>query len=520
MKQAIVCFTALLFIFFSDISTSYAQSSNTALFIKAKQLSMDGNYKDAAAVLESMLENEKSMYIYDQLIENLLNASMIDSALNTAKKASKDFPKSAKYLFIISNIYKSYKNDTKTAYEYMQQCLKLEYTTEYALNTAVLAGINGKYSTAEKMLNDLINNEPSNSQYYVFRADVYSLQKKYKKAVKDLEKAIDIDNNITARLMLAEIYLYEKKDKKAVQILEDVAKENENISSIIEQNIGKIYRDTGNFDKAIEVYKRLADKLYGSSKAVILIQLGDVLNMAGRYEEAGAIFEELSQLVPDNTSYYLIAGKFYEYTKNYEKAEMLYKNALKIDPSFAQILKRLTVVYLLQDNTKDALTYINMVDEVERDVDYFLLKSECFTIDKKYNEAINILQEGLKSNPTNTHILSMIASLYEETGQKKEALKYIEKAIEIEPNNHIYQNFLGFLYAEMDMKLDDALILVEKALAQEPENAAYLDSLGWVYYKKKDYKKAYKYIIKAVELMPDEKELQEHLNAVKKAMNK
>ena len=72
----------------------------------------------------------------------------------------------------------------------------------------------------------------------------------------------------------------------------------------------------------------------------------------------------------------------------------------------------------------------------------------------------------------------------------------------------------------MNIHLDEALVLIEKALSQEPNNAAYLDSLGWVYYKKKDYKKAYKYITKAVEIMPEEKELQEHLDAVKKAMQK
>ena len=57
-----------------------------------------------------------------------------------------------------------------------------------------------------------------------------------------------------------------------------------------------------------------------------------------------------------------------------------------------------------------------------------------------------------------------------------------------------------------------------KALKKEPENGAYLDSLGWVYYKKKDYKKAYKYITEALKYMPEEKELQDHLDAVKKAM--
>ena len=99
-------------------------------------------------------------------------------------------------------------------------------------------------------------------------------------------------------------------------------------------------------------------------------------------------------------------------------------------------------------------------------------------------------------------------------------MELIEKALEIEPNNHLFQNFLGYMYAETGTNLDEALNLIEKALKQEPENGAYLDSLGWVYYKKKDYKKAYKYINEALKYMPDEKELLDHLNAVKKAMGK
>ena len=146
--------------------------------------------------------------------------------------------------------------------------------------------------------------------------------------------------------MLAEIYLMQGKEDKAIILLEEVSRENENLSALIEQNIGKIYTDSGNFDKAIEVYRRLADKLYGKSKTIILMQLGDVLNKAGKYEEAGQVFEELTTLAPNDTINYYIAGKFYEYTKNYEKAEKMYLGALNINPTYAQTLKRLAVVYL------------------------------------------------------------------------------------------------------------------------------------------------------------------------------
>lgn len=503
---------------------AYAQQSNTSLFIKAKQLSLNGNYKEAAELLKNILKNEKSMYIYDFLIENQLNAGLIDEALDTAKKSVHDFPKEAKYLHLTASIYKTYKNNTQAAYEYMENCLNIAGSIadnpDYALNIALLASELKKYKRALEITNELIKKDPENSQYYIVRADIYSAQDKKRQAVKDLEKSIKIDNNSTAKLMLAEIYLMQNNEEKAIKLLEEVSSDNENISAIIEQNIGKIYTESGNFDKAIEVYKRLAGKLYGKSKAIILMQLGDVLNKSGRYEEAGQVFEELTTLAPDETINYYIAGKFYEYTKNYEKAEKMYLGALNINPTYAQTLKRLAVIYLLQDRPKDALKYINMIDELEQDVDYYLLKAECYSLDKDNKTAMMILEDALKSNPTNTQVLVFLASLYEEEGNIDKTLELVKKALEIEPENPVFQNFLGFMYAEMGTNLDEALILIEKALKQEPENGAYLDSLGWVYYKKKDYKKAYKYITEALKYMPEEKELQDHLDAVKKAMGK
>lgn len=524
MKKTFLAFFISLSLLFAYIYPAYSQQSNTMLFVKAKQLSLEGNYKESADILKDILKNEKSMFIYDFLIENQLNARLIDDALESAKQAVHTFPKEAKYLHLTASIYKTYKNNTQAAYEYMENCIKtagsITANPDYALNTAILASELKKYKRALEIIDELIKKDTENSQYYIVRADIYSAQNKKRLAIKDLEKSIKIDNNSTAKLMLAEIYLMQNNEEKAIKLLEEVSNDNAKISAIIEQNIGKIYTESGNFEKAYEVYKRLSERLYGSSKAIILMQLGDVLNKLGRYEEAGEVFEELTTLTPNDTINYYIAGKFYEYTKNYDKAEKMYLGALNINPTYAQTLKRLSVVYLLQNRTQDALKYINMIDELEHDVDYYLLKAECYSIDKDYKTAIQILEEALKSNPTDSQVLVFLASLHEEEGNIDRTMELIKKAIEIEPNNPVFQNFLGYMYAEMGTNLDEALILIEKALKQEPENGAYLDSLGWVYYKKKDYKKAYKYISEALKYMPNEKELQDHLEAVKKAIGK
>ena len=77
-----------------------------------------------------------------------------------------------------------------------------------------------------------------------------------------------------------------------------------------------------------------------------------------------------------------------------------------------------------------------------------------------------------------------------------------------------FLNDLGFIWADHDMKFDEAEKLIRKAIDKDREqrkkiedlpkdedvdNPAYLDSLGWVLFKKKDFKEAKKYLLQAVQ---------------------
>ncbi|HAL85771.1 MAG TPA: hypothetical protein DCM31_02080 [Deferribacteraceae bacterium] len=75
-------------------------------------------------------------------------------------------------------------------------------------------------------------------------------------------------------------------------------------------------------------------------------------------------------------------------------------------------------------------------------------------------------------------------------------------------------NFLGFTYADLSIKLDEAYSLIESALAKDPENPAYLDSMGWVLYRFEKYEEAYGYQIRALRKAPDEKEIRDHMKAI------
>ena len=60
-------------------------------------------------------------------------------------------------------------------------------------------------------------------------------------------------------------------------------------------------------------------------------------------------------------------------------------------------------------------------------------------------------------------------------------------------------NYLGYMWAEKGMKLEQARTLIEKAVQLEPKNAAFLDSMGWVLFKLNQPKEALGYLLKAIE---------------------
>ena len=70
------------------------------------------------------------------------------------------------------------------------------------------------------------------------------------------------------------------------------------------------------------------------------------------------------------------------------------------------------------------------------------------------------------------------------------AIEAMKKALELEPDNASYMNFLGYLYADRNVNLKEAESLLDKALDKDPFNGAYLDSLGWVYYRQGRYELA------------------------------
>jgi len=133
---------------------------------------------------------------------------------------------------------------------------------------------------------------------------------------------------------------------------------------------------------------------------------------------------------------------------------------------------------------------------------------------KRYPEAIEALRRAVAADQTNDRYFFNLGAAYERLGDFNNAVQALRKAIELNPQGANALNYLGYMYADRGIHLDESVALVERALAIEPDNGYYIDSLGWAYFRKGMLDEAIQELKRAVSLVPDDAVIVEHLGDV------
>ncbi|WP_376876852.1 tetratricopeptide repeat protein [Albirhodobacter sp. R86504] len=103
---------------------------------------------------------------------------------------------------------------------------------------------------------------------------------------------------------------------------------------------------------------------------------------------------------------------------------------------------------------------------------------------------------------------------YERSGDWPKAEADFRKALELEPDQPLVLNYLGYFYIDRNENLDEALSMIERAVVERPEDGAIMDSLGWGLFRVGRYTEAVAAMEAAVELMSDDSLVNDHLGDV------
>ncbi|WP_455198843.1 tetratricopeptide repeat protein [Kaarinaea lacus] len=259
------------------------------------------------------------------------------------------------------------------------------------------------------------------------------------------------------------------------------------------------------FERLISLEPRNIEALYAAG--VLSVQMEDFPQAEKRLKQ---VLRQGQRSLEAN--YYL--GRVYEKKKDPEQALThflavrhgeFYLNAQARAASIIADMGRL-------DRAREHLHTVRVANDQEQ-VRLYLVEGELLRKAGKHQEAMDFLTEKLKEMPEDTSLRYARALIAEKLSRLDIAEKDLLMIIEREPSNAQALNALGYTLADRTERYEEALKYIERALAVQPEDAAIIDSMGWIQYRLGNHEKAIEHLRRALELIKDP-EIAAHLGEV------
>jgi tetratricopeptide (TPR) repeat protein len=289
------------------------------------------------------------------------------------------------------------------------------------------------------------------------------------------------------------------------------------------------FNSLGDYPKATQLYLDLLKTLPDLPliRERVRAKLTDIYL---KTEDRQGAIEQLQAILRDdpmNSQAYYFLGTIAQEEKKLPDAIEYFGRTITLKPDFAQAYYDLAIVQIQSNKAGDALATLNKARQ--RFSENYLLEfctGMAYGGQKDYGEAIKhytsaeIMAKATEPGRLTEFFYFQFGAAYERKGQFEDAEKQFQKCLQLKPDFAGALNYLGYMWAEHGMKLEQARDLIEKAVKLEPKNAAYLDSMGWVLYKLSKPKEALNYLLKAVELSEEpDATVYDHLGDIYAAMD-
>ncbi|BBM82595.1 serine/threonine-protein kinase [Candidatus Uabimicrobium amorphum] len=241
----------------------------------------------------------------------------------------------------------------------------------------------------------IIEKRPRYAKAYTNRGLIYQKMKDYKRAIRDYNEAIKINNDYKAFTNRGYIYLNQNNYELAERDFDKAISLNADNGKAY-GNKGILYRRQKKYQRALECY----------AKAIELSPISSNLysNRGLLHEEMrnfSAAMKDYKSAILHNPKYYGVycnRGKLYARLGQQESAKEDYLHALKLNPDFYQVHNNLGMVYMKQNN---------------------------------YSKALFHIKKAIELHPKHSNAYANLGVLYQKQGKNKQAIAAWRKAISL-----------------------------------------------------------------------------------------
>lgn len=178
-----------------------------------------------------------------------------------------------------------------------------------------------------------------------------------------------------------------------------------------------------------------------------------------------------------------------------DDAEQTYLEALKLDSENAEIYNLLGVLKLQQNDVISAVNWVEKAVEKSPNAYFYETLFQAYIRAKLYKQIVLKEDEVMKSFSDNFSLLFNLALAFKNLKKNKEAIKYYDKALKINPASYQAWFNLAHLYSvEGETKNAVSALKICKKIKPNDEDTEYFYSLALM--RTKDYNTALKYFEK------------------------
>lgn len=420
--------------------------------------------------------------------------------------------------------------------------------TQIATAKVMLADLNFRQKNdgaAEKIVDDVLSNDPHNVDALKLRASIRLKRDQIDSAIADLRGALNEQPRSTElMLMLAGAYERSGSIELADKQFADAMK-----ASNFNPNVGLEYvaflRRRGGGDRADDVLSELANRWPKDTRVLSAVAQAKL----ARQDWVGAqkTAEAIKRIGNSDALADQILGVALSGEHKYDASIEALQNAVAAAPSSPQPMVALVATMLqakqtdraiaflqsvLKENPKSAEAYIllgniqlqnNSFSEAEKDfkaaIDIqpnnengYQALATLYIKQKKPDAAAEVIQNALKDQPNGPNLHMTLANIRELQGDYDGAISEYENLLKLQPGSLVVINNLASLLA--DRRTDKASLDQAKSLAaglRDSQIPQFKDTEGWVDYRQGDIKSAVPLLEKAVANMPNSPLVHYHL---------
>jgi tetratricopeptide (TPR) repeat protein len=169
---------------------------------------------------------------------------------------------------------------------------------------------------------------------------------------------------------------------------------------------------------------------------------------------------------------------------NYDLAETLFSQALKIDPNSSAAMYELANIYAFQNNKNQALYFSRKAATADpRNVWYQLLYAQCLRESKQPAEVVEVFEKLVKNNPDRIDFYYELANSYLYINKLNDAIKVynkIEEQVGVTEDASMQKLKIYKAQKNFDKSIEEA----QKLIKAFPKEAKYYGMLGEIYQEK------------------------------------